>query len=57
MTMMPAAVRDAYAMHTDTYVSGPPWAEFAKAMGIDEAAQDQRFGVPGLYLSVRGWPS
>jgi hypothetical protein len=39
MTMMPAAARDAYAMHTDSYVSGPPWAEFSKAMGIDESAK------------------
>lgn len=25
--------------HTDTYVSGPPWADFAKALGIDDASK------------------
>ncbi len=31
--------RDLYAWHTDTFVNGPPWAEFARAMGIaDQSA-------------------
>lgn len=34
--------RDLRAWHTDTFVSGPPWAEFAKAMGI--AAGDRTAG-------------
>jgi hypothetical protein len=35
-TAMPPGARDLYAWHTDTFVSGPSWAEFSKAMGIDE---------------------
>ena len=56
MTMMPTAVRDAYAMHTDTYVSGPPWAEFAKAMGIDESAAKTSGSVyrVSIYRSAPG---
>ena len=42
ITMMPAAVPHAYAKHTDIYASVPPWAEFAKAMGIDESAKTRR---------------
>lgn len=30
----PPAVRDLYAWHGDTFVSGPSWAEFTRAMGI-----------------------
>lgn len=34
------AQRDLGDWHTDTYVSGPPWADFARAMGIgDDAAK------------------
>ena len=32
----PPAVRDLYAWHTDTFVNGPAWPEFAKAMGIGD---------------------
>lgn len=34
--------RDMRAWHTDTFVSGPPWAEFARAMGV--AAGDKTAG-------------
>lgn len=34
----PPNIRDLYAWHTDTFVNGPPWPVFAKAMGIDQAA-------------------
>jgi hypothetical protein len=34
-TPMPPAARALMAKHDDTFVSGPPWAEFAKQMGID----------------------
>jgi hypothetical protein len=34
-TPMPASARGLMQKHDDTYVSGPPWAEFAKQMGID----------------------
>jgi hypothetical protein len=32
-----AAARELRAWHADTYVLGPPWPEFAKAMGIGQA--------------------
>ena len=32
------AMRDQSAWHTDTFVAGPPWAEFARAMGLDASA-------------------
>jgi hypothetical protein len=35
----PANVVAAYAAHTDTFAAGPPWAEFAKQMGIDDASK------------------
>jgi hypothetical protein len=38
-TAVPSAVRDLFAWHTDSFVNGPSWAEFTKAMGNDEAAK------------------
>jgi len=35
-TPAPASARDLNAWHTDTFVNGPAWPEFAKAMGLDE---------------------
>jgi hypothetical protein len=35
----PAGARDLNAWHADTFVNGPAWADFAKAMGLDEAAK------------------
>lgn len=32
----PAAARDLSAWHGDTFVNGPGWPEFAKAMGLDD---------------------
>jgi hypothetical protein len=32
----PANARDLNAWHTDTFVNGPAWPEFAKAMGLDD---------------------
>ena len=37
-TMAPA-MRDLSAWHGDTFVSGPTWAEFTKAMGIDQTGK------------------
>jgi hypothetical protein len=34
-TPMPSAARALMQQHDDTFVSGPPWAEFAKQMGIE----------------------
>src|SRR5438445_7858968 len=38
-TPAPAAARDLNAWHTDTFVNGPAWPEFAKAMGLDDPAK------------------
>ena len=35
----PASARDLSAWHVDTFVNGPAWPEFAKAMGLDDAAK------------------
>ena len=35
---MSPAMRDQSAWHTDTFAAGPPWADFARAMGFDPAA-------------------
>ena len=35
----PGTARDLNAWHTDSFVNGPPWPEFAKAMGLDDAAR------------------
>ena len=36
-TPAPPAARDTYDWHTDTYVNGPAWPEFVKALGLGEA--------------------
>lgn len=35
----PPAQRDLGDWHTDTFVNGPAWADFARAMGIDDASK------------------
>ena len=45
----PSPVRSLTAWHADTFVSGPPWAEFAKAMAIDGG------GKAGAVYSVAVW--
>lgn len=35
----PAAARDLNAWHGDTFVNGPAWPEFARAMGLDNPAK------------------
>jgi hypothetical protein len=37
-TAVPASTRDLSAWHADTFVNGPAWPEFAKAMGLDNGA-------------------
>ncbi|MBI1739721.1 MAG: hypothetical protein HY233_07730 [Acidobacteriales bacterium] len=34
-----AAARDLNGWHTDTFVNGPAWPEFAKAMGLDDPSK------------------
>lgn len=39
-TPTPANIRDLYAWHGDTFVNGPAWPEFVRAMGLgDQAAK------------------
>lgn len=38
-TAAPAGARDLNAWHGDTFVNGPAWPEFAKAMGLDDPAK------------------
>ena len=35
----PAGARDLNAWHADTFVNGPAWPAFAKAMGVDDAGK------------------
>jgi hypothetical protein len=37
-TPAPAGARDLSSWHGDTFVSGPPWADFVKAMGLGDNA-------------------
>lgn len=56
-TSVPAAARDLSAWHTDTFVNGPPWPEFAKAMGIDEGSAAKTAGsvyVVSVYRAAPG---
>jgi hypothetical protein len=44
-----------YAAHTDTFVSGPPWAEFAKQLGIDDASKSKDAAyVVSMYRPAAG---
>lgn len=49
-----AATRDASDWHTDTYVSGPAWADFAKAMGINEGAGKSALYIVSVYRALPG---
>jgi hypothetical protein len=56
-TPVSAAVRDLYAWHTDTFVNGPSWAEFTKALGIDEGSASKTGGsvyVVSVYRAAPG---
>jgi hypothetical protein len=45
-------VRDLSDWHNDTFVSGPSWAEFSKAMGIDESANKTKTVGSAYVISV-----
>ncbi|HSV62714.1 MAG TPA: hypothetical protein VLH83_05165 [Chthoniobacterales bacterium] len=49
-----AATRDASDSHTDTFVSGPAWADFAKAMGINEGAGKSAIYIVSVYRATPG---
>jgi hypothetical protein len=56
-TPVPAAARDLGAWHTDSFVNGPAWPEFARAMGIDEASAGKTAGsvyVVSVYRAAPG---
>ena len=53
----PAAARDLNAWHTDTFVNGPSWPDFSKAMGIDEGSAAKTAGsvyVVSVYRAAPG---
>jgi hypothetical protein len=43
-TAVPADKRDLSEWHTDTFVSGPSWEEFSRAMGIDGGSASKAAG-------------
>ena len=45
-------VRDLSDWHNDTFVNGPSWSEFTKAMGIDEAADKTKTAGSAYVISV-----
>lgn len=49
-----AAARDASDWHTDTYASGPAWADFAKALGINEGAGKSAIYIVSVYRTIPG---
>jgi hypothetical protein len=49
-----AVTRDASDWHTDTYCSGPAWADFAKAMGINEGAGKSAVYIVSVYRAIPG---
>jgi hypothetical protein len=56
-TPAPPAMRDLNAWHGDTFVNGPAWPEFSKAMGIDEGSATKTAGsvyVVSVYRAAPG---
>jgi hypothetical protein len=56
-TAMPAGARDLGAWHTDSFVSGPTFADFSKAMGIDAESRAKTTGsvyVVSVYRAAPG---
>jgi hypothetical protein len=51
----PNAARDLRAWHNDTFVSGPPWTEFTRQMGIGgSASAANAVYVVGVHRAVPG---
>ena len=48
------AARDASDWHTDTYCTGPAWADFAKAMGINEGSGKSAVYIVSVYRAIPG---
>jgi hypothetical protein len=56
-TPVPPAARDLFAWQEDSFVSGPSWLEFSKAMGIDEGSATKTSGslyVVSVYRAAPG---
>jgi hypothetical protein len=53
---IPSSVRDLYAWHNDTFVNGPSWADFTRAMGIGEQTSKTSGSeyVVSVYRAVPG---
>ena len=51
---LPAAAQELRASHTDTFVSGPSWAEFTKQMGIGGTGKPGAVYVLGFHRAVPG---
>jgi hypothetical protein len=51
---IPAASRDLSDWHDDTYVNGPSWADFTKAMGIGDSAAKSAAYVVSVYRALPG---
>jgi hypothetical protein len=49
-----AATREASDGHTDTFVSGPSWADFTKAMGINEGPGKSAIYIVSVYRATPG---
>jgi hypothetical protein len=50
-------MRDLSAWHNDTFVNGPSWSEFSKALGIDEGSLTKTAGsvyVVSVYRAAPG---
>ena len=54
ITPPPAAAQDLRVSHTDTFVSGPSWAEFTKQMGIGGTGKPGAVYVLGFHRAVPG---
>jgi hypothetical protein len=50
----PAATQDLRTSHTDTFVSGPSWADFTREMGIGGSGKPGAVYVLGFHRAVPG---
>lgn len=51
--LMPA-MRDQSAWHNDTFTSGPPWADFARAMGLEGGSSGSPIYIVGVQRALPG---
>jgi hypothetical protein len=50
----PNPARDLYAWHTDTFVTGPSWADFTRAMGIGGSGTANAVYTVGVHRPAAG---